>query len=316
MILIDGNYFAKRYMHVCENNIDFFRHLFINNIITLKNKYEGIYGNIVIAIDHKSWRKEYVKTYKANRPKIIELDEFIQEAYAAYTEMINILKYTSLKTIQVYGAEADDIIAVLSKSSGKHLIYSGDKDLYQLINNNVDYYDFNKKDFINLSDVEIKKHLENLIIQGDISDNIERILYNAEPSDEFKHWFSIKYDRILTQKLYTNIVFNKNEILELYIQEHEKKPYKIKKISKQLQESLENKDYFEQWLKENPIIKYNYNRNKKLINLNYIPTAVKDRILIEYNKQKNKKLDITPIMNYINKYNLDGLKDKIQNLTF
>ena len=75
MIIVDGNYFARRFFHMAQgendnknmNSMDYFRHTFLLNLNSIKYKYQKDYGKIVLAIDYKSWRKDFYPEYKDNR---------------------------------------------------------------------------------------------------------------------------------------------------------------------------------------------------------------------------------------------------------
>jgi hypothetical protein len=143
MILIDLSQFMISSVYVQIGNTkavevdeDLLRHILLSSLRTVKTKYKD-YGNVVIACDDKNyWRKDIFPYYKANRKKSREdsgldwaqifgcLDKFKQE----------FREYFPYKVIQVPNAEADDIIAVLTKHyhAEQILIASSDKDYQQL----------------------------------------------------------------------------------------------------------------------------------------------------------------------------------------
>jgi hypothetical protein len=115
---------------------DLLRHMLYNSIRTLRVKYKDA-GPVVIACDDKNyWRKDVFPYYKAHRKKDREesgvdwnaifacLDKFKQE----------LREFFPYKVVQVEHAEADDIIAVLTKHyhAESILIASSDKDYQQL----------------------------------------------------------------------------------------------------------------------------------------------------------------------------------------
>ena len=119
-------------------DVNLLRHMVINSIRSLKNKFEGEYGELVIACDNKNyWRKKIFPYYKANRKKAREesgLD------WPMIFDTINLIKEElkaifPYKVVEVETAEADDIIATLVMRSQKDsplLILSGDHDFIQL----------------------------------------------------------------------------------------------------------------------------------------------------------------------------------------
>ena len=102
--------------------------------------YRGKYHTMVICIDDHSipyWRKSLYPDYKAQRKTQREESEInFKEVYKHIDLLIRVLNdYTPFKAIGVPGAEADDIIGVLTKKFSKAesiLILSPDKDFKQL----------------------------------------------------------------------------------------------------------------------------------------------------------------------------------------
>ena len=86
------------------------------------------------------------------------------------------------KVIEVYGAEADDIIAVLTRERNDDvtIIISSDKDFIQLHNNIIEQYSPVTKKLINGKDPV--NYLREHIIRGDRSDGVPNIL---SPDDTF-----------------------------------------------------------------------------------------------------------------------------------
>ncbi|QTA37966.1 DNA polymerase I [Thermosipho ferrireducens] len=80
-------------------------------------------------------RKELMEAYKANRP---ETPELLQKQIPYIEEIVEAL---GIKVIKLSGYEADDIIATISKKSSSLFetvnIVTGDKDLLQLVSENV-----------------------------------------------------------------------------------------------------------------------------------------------------------------------------------
>ena len=71
-------------------DVNLLRHMVINTIRSHKLKFEGEYGELVIACDSRHyWRKQYFPYYKANRKKAREDSKFNwQEIFDA----INLIK--------------------------------------------------------------------------------------------------------------------------------------------------------------------------------------------------------------------------------
>lgn len=117
--------------------------------------------------------------YKANRPPKEQLLIDVIEATKEY------VKLNGYPLIVAEGVEADDIIASLTKKfNGLNInvfILSGDKDLFQLINNNTSIYDGKKQKLFNIDNIVDSKGVspekikDFLTILGDTADNISGI---------------------------------------------------------------------------------------------------------------------------------------------
>ncbi len=218
-------------------------------------KYSSEYGEMILAYDSKHyWRKDFFPHYKFTRKqdrKSSGLD------WTSIFDLLNKIKdeiktnFNKFKVIEVYGAEADDVISVLcryKKPKEKVLIMSADKDFIQLQKYpGVYQYNPSAKQYI-VSDSPyyfIKEH----IIRGDKSDGIPNIL-----SDD---------DTFTTQK--------------------KQRPITQKNLDRWIDQDPSSFCRTEQQVK-------NYNRNKILIDLDCIPLKLEDDILSVYrniNKEGN-----------------------------
>jgi len=175
-----------------ELDINLLRHIIINTIRSLKIKFEGDYGDLVIACDSKKyWRKQYFPYYKANRKKIRQesgLD------WPLIFDTINLIKeelitFFPYKVIEVEGAEADDIIATLAKWSSTNdvkegtvftnanpfLVLSGDHDFIQLQKyKHVNQFSPVQKKFVKPETTPEKYVIEHTI-KGDKGDGIPNV---------------------------------------------------------------------------------------------------------------------------------------------
>lgn len=121
----------------------------------------------------KNFRKED-GTYKANRTGDNEL------LYMQCTIIENLTTHLGIKNIHPNIMEADDIIGwICHNEDEKVLVASFDKDLLQLVNHNVEYYDLRQKKVITVNNFEemvgVKRNrfLLYKMILGDRSDNIQ-----------------------------------------------------------------------------------------------------------------------------------------------
>lgn len=242
MILIDfgglsiSSVFALRTPKVEEGML---RHLILSQLQMLNAKYRNKYGEMVICCEGGSWRKNVFAEYKAGRSETREASpidwDSVWSAINNITEEIK--EFLPYRVVRVKGAEADDVLAILTESTQEFgnnenvLLASSDKDLLQLQKySNVQQYSFATKKLI----VE-KKPRELLlehIFRGDGADGIPNVL---SPDDCFtagkrqtplkaakiKHWIENykRLDEIMTDEEYRNFVRNRRCIDLSYIPE-------------------------------------------------------------------------------------------------
>ena len=156
------------------------RHMVLNTIRSNVKKFRE-YGEVIIACDNRHyWRREIFPPYKGHRKKNREASGHDWTAiFDCMSKIRQELKdHSPYKVIDIHGAEADDIIGVLTQAYSKNervLILSSDKDFVQLqIYPNVKQYSPTMKKFINTDDPI--KQLNELIVTGDKGDGIPNIL--------------------------------------------------------------------------------------------------------------------------------------------
>lgn len=188
VVMIDGNnlmfrsYYATAYTgNMMKNSKGFptnalygFTNM-INKIISEeKPKY------VIVAFDKgKTFRHDNYHEYKAGR---IAMPEDLKVQFPVAKEMLDEM---GIKWFEIDGYEADDIIGTFSEMVNKDenyygLIVSSDKDLLQLINDNIivkllktkDYIMMDRKTFIDTYGVEPNKMIDIKGLMGDSSDNI------------------------------------------------------------------------------------------------------------------------------------------------
>lgn len=114
------------------------RHMVLDSIRYYNSQYKSEYGRMVICCDSKSyWRRDVFPFYKHSRKKDRDASAFDWNLiFDTLTKLKVELKETfPYKVLEVDGAEADDIIAVLTKwyhKTEKIMILSSDKDFVQL----------------------------------------------------------------------------------------------------------------------------------------------------------------------------------------
>jgi hypothetical protein len=187
MILIDMNQIAvaNLMMNLKMNNsktIDenMVRHMILNSIRMYRTEYHNEYGEVVLTWDSKhSWRRDYFPEYKASRRKGREESDLDwDEIFGTLNKIRNEIKDNfPYKYLEVFGAEADDIIGFLCEENKdeKIIIISGDKDFIQLQKypNVKQWSPITKKD---VNGFNPTTYLKEHILRGDTSDGVPNVL--------------------------------------------------------------------------------------------------------------------------------------------
>ena len=189
MILVDMSQIslASMMMHLNMNKTtkpdeNMVRHMILNSLRMYRSRFKQEFGELVLCFDSRHyWRRDHFPNYKAGRKKSRESSNLDWDAiFGCLNEIKQELKdYFPYKHIEVYGAEADDIIAALclelEYDNGKTLILSGDKDFIRLHRfTNVSQYSPITKKMINGFDPY--HYLDEHILKGDTSDGVPNVL--------------------------------------------------------------------------------------------------------------------------------------------
>ena len=156
------------------------RHMILNSIRMYRTQFTKDYGEVVLTYDSKHyWRREYFPNYKAMRKRGREKDNKDWDTIFGVLNKIKAEFKDNLpyKYLEVYGAEADDIIATLCKNNQdqKIMIVSGDKDFIQLHKYpNVKQYSPILKKYVN--DHNPTTYIKEHILKGDTSDGVPNVL--------------------------------------------------------------------------------------------------------------------------------------------
>lgn len=170
------------------------RHVTLSTIKSYKKKYGKEYGELVICCDgRKYWRKEFFEQYKGSRKKNRDSSDLDWKLiFDTLSEMRDdIAKYFPYRVIHVDRAEADDVIAVMTKwlqdnqliqqglveETQKVLILSSDKDFKQLqLYPTVKQWSPMQKKYITATKQEIRDFMIEHIVKGDTGDGVPNIL--------------------------------------------------------------------------------------------------------------------------------------------
>ena len=186
MILVDMNQIslASMMMHLHmskskEIDDNMVRHMILNSLRMYRTKFSSEFGELVLCYDSKHyWRRDYFPEYKSGRRKSREKSGLDWESIFLCLNKIKdeLRDNMPYKFIEIYGAEADDIIGVLcSEYSDEIMIISGDKDFIQLQKYpNVKQYSPITKKSVNGENpgAYLKEH----IFKGDTSDGVPNVL--------------------------------------------------------------------------------------------------------------------------------------------
>ena len=188
IILVDGNnllfrsFYATAYQDVIMRNSRGFPTNALYGFINMMNKIikEENPSYIMVAFDKgKTFRHDKYESYKAGRQAMPD------ELRLQFPKAKEILKTMGIKSYEIDNYEADDIIGTLTKIVDEEdefiaTIVSSDKDLLQLISNEVEvkllkqtgHILMNKEEFRNTYHVDPIRMIDLKALMGDSSDNI------------------------------------------------------------------------------------------------------------------------------------------------
>lgn len=188
-LILDCNNLLYRTFWVSKNNIDdgssgpIVVHLFLSSLFSYVKQFrpDKIYAvwDKKLNTEPKNFRKELlIDQYKAGRDKSL-----IDGAHDHDDSIKNILENLGIHTLYPYNLEADDVIGWLTTASNikdhQHIIITVDKDMLQLVDENISVYSpikkvlYTKDNFsINNKNIEQKYFLTMKALIGDQSDNI------------------------------------------------------------------------------------------------------------------------------------------------
>lgn len=153
---------------------------FINTLFTILNAYPTQYMIAAFDCHEPTFRHKIFPDYKANRQKTP--DDLLPQIDAIKT----FLDLVGIKRIELPGFEADDIIGTLAKKlaseNTKVFCVTGDKDLFQLIDNNINivrhkhtnsgYDTIDEEGVQKKLSISSKQVIDYLALSGDSSDNV------------------------------------------------------------------------------------------------------------------------------------------------
>ena len=267
-----------------EIQVPLLRHMILNSIRSYKKKFGAEYGELVIACDNQTyWRREYFPYYKAGRKKAREESGF---DWKTIFEALNLIRselevFFPYKVINVDGAEADDIIAVLAEWSQTNdtnnvlfnepkpfLVMSGDHDFIQLQKyENIKQFSPVQKKFVK-PEISPEKYSFEHIIRGDKGDGVPNVLSDDDSIVTGTRQKSIRQDKI-----------------DIWYKDFEAMP-------------------------QDANFKKNYERNKMLVSFDSIPQKVKTAIINSYVDKPNK--DKSKLLNFFIEHKMKNMLELIE----
>ena len=253
---------------------DLVRHMVLNSLRSYKTKFSKDFGELVLCYDDKHcWRKDYFPYYKQNRKKArSESSLNWNELFDILTKIQNELEENfPYKVLKINGAEADDIIAILSNKISSTpnlyeeiLIISGDKDFIQLHqSDNIKQYSPTLKKFV--VDENPEQYKFEHIIRGDKGDGVPNVLSQDT----------------------------------VFVEDLRQRPITKKKLTEWKENGIPEGE-----------IKRNYQRNKTLIDFDSIPNELGELIYNMW-VDKITQNDKSKILPYFMKHRLKELTEKL-----
>lgn len=192
MILIDGNSLMYRaYYGIADvttirpNSKGIFTNAIMSFARMINTILKEDFDNILVAFDagKHTFRHDIMTDYKAGRSQMPD------EMRMQIAHIKNFLDLVGVKRYEIPLYEADDIIGTMAKKAldeGYHVdIYSSDKDLLQLIDDNAtvhltkkgltDLEDFTKEHFKEVYNLDVSQFIDLKALMGDKSDNISGV---------------------------------------------------------------------------------------------------------------------------------------------
>ena len=259
MIVVDYNGIAISSVVVQKLAIeeDLIRHFILNTLRMYNKKFRKDYGQMVIACDSSTWRRQYFPNYKFKRREGRDKDEVEKANWEEIFRIISkvreeIEENLPYRVVKVDGAEADDIIGTLAMETqefGKHddvMIVSADKDFVQLQKyKNVKQYSPMQKKFV--TEKNPNTYLFEHVLKGDSGDGVPNVLSG---------------DNVFAEGIRQTPVTRKK--LDYWAE------------NAQNLESVMGSEIYR-----------NYMRNKKLIDLEEIPEELRTEIINTYESQED-----------------------------
>ena len=245
---------------------------------------------VILAFDNSKggyWRKNYYNRYKYSRKKQRDDSDINwEQAYKTFDEIRENFKNTSYKVMYVPHTEADDIAFVLSEyfSNQGHntILHTVDKDFeHNLIHPGVEVFKTRKTQkksgtYITKTEEELKEMKISHCLVGDKSDGF----LHVKAFTNFSKDFLLEYPKFKGKEI---LLYDKHhEIEKMYDLKHNFQKSAYKHPSFGMKSWRKKNQTIKELLDENPIHKWNYERNKTLCLPSGIPEENKKEIIQHY----------------------------------
>jgi len=179
LLIIDANNLSYRWLQ--RPNYASFDADFIRTIQSLAKSYEAVRTIVCFDFGKSYYRMDIHEEYKGTRKKPQEEEEI--KKYEDFFAVLNALpEQLDEEVLKFRGVEADDILAWITQNISDQYdhtwVVSSDRDLYQLIDENVSIFNIFGRKEVTLQtlqeDFEVtpSEYMLSRIIEGDKSDNI------------------------------------------------------------------------------------------------------------------------------------------------
>ena len=179
LLIIDANNLSYRWLQ--RPNYDSFGDDFVRTIQSLAKSYEAQRTIVCFDFGKSYYRMDMHDEYKGTRKKPQDEDEI--KKYESFFAVLNALPdELDEEVLKFRGVEADDILAWITQNISDRYdhtwVVSSDRDLYQLIDDNVSIFNIFSRKEVTIQtleddlDITPSQYMLSRIIEGDKSDNI------------------------------------------------------------------------------------------------------------------------------------------------
>ncbi len=183
LVLIDGNslinraFYAMPVLSTKDGTYTNAVYGFMNMFFKMLNEEKPAYVGVAFDLKAPTFRHKLFTEYKGTRKP---MPEELRPQIPLLKEVLNLM---NIKTFELEGSEADDIIGTIAKATGvKTIIITGDKDSFQLVDDETEVHFtrrgitdveiYNSTNFTEKTGLVPSQIIELKALMGDASDNI------------------------------------------------------------------------------------------------------------------------------------------------